>query len=109
MNQSRQELEKEGHYGASKKTKEEVAPTIEKIRFDDEYMLNSDHSSDEEEATMLHAAKLYLDEDAQENIQTAIEESKNVEVVESYDCWNQNFFKSGTKVPILHLILVDHC
>lgn len=104
LNQSRQELEKEGHYGTSKKTKEErVAPTVEKIKFDDDYMLDSDHSSDEEESTMLNAAKLYLDEEAQENIQTAIDESKNVEVVESQDCWNQEFFKLGTKVYILLL------
>lgn len=107
LNQTRKELEQEGYYGVPKKEKEseDEAPTIDSIRFDDDYMLNSDQSSDEEESAMLHAAKLYLDEDAQENIQTAIDEAKNSEVVESKDCWNQKFFTSGTKVCLTFICI----
>lgn len=109
LNQTRQQLEQEGHYGAAKKDETEKIATIETLVFDDDYLLNSDHSSDEEEETMIHAAKLYLDKDAQDNIHTAIKEAKNVEIVESTDCWNQEFFRPGSKVKLSHICTRSFC
>lgn len=68
-------------------------------------MLDTDPSSDEDEIDLLKAAKTYLDTEAQEKIETTIEDSKKVEIVESRDCWNQAFFKPGNKVSKLKRVV----
>lgn len=100
-------MEAEGVYSAdydmkkirAKEAEEEKKKNdVNLIVFDDDYMLDSDTSDIEgEEEEIKKAAKLYLDQGAQDNIDIAIQEAKNAEIVESTDCWNQEFFRAGSK------------
>lgn len=68
------------------------------MTFDDNFMLDTDQSSDDEDMDLINVAKNHLDQEAQEKIEDALVETLHVEVVESRDCWNQAFFKHGNKV-----------
>lgn len=77
----------------------EINETYKSV-FNDNFMLDSAEISDEEtEGELLReAARIYLNQEAQNNIDQAIDESKNTEVVESTENWHQSFFRVGSKV-----------
>lgn len=76
---------------------EEENKHVDKIIFDDDYILESDLSSDDEEE-IKQASRMFLPEEDQEKIVETIEQDKNREIVESTERWNQEFFRSGSKV-----------
>lgn len=99
LNQTRQELEQSGHYSVEKKKPLEPEPIdLQTMTFDDNFMLDTDQSSDDEDLDLVNVAKNHFDQEAQEKIEDALVETLHVEVVESRDCWNQAFFKHGNKV-----------
>lgn len=114
LTQDRQEKARNGEFGVEFDLKQDSLSdqeqnTIHLSVFHDDFILDSAHCSDNEEleeTKMKEAARMYLDEEAQENIEQAIEETKQVEVVESKDCWNQDFFKPGNKVQLCVTIFV---
>lgn len=75
---------------------EEENKHVDKIIFDDDYILESDLSSDDEEE-IKQASRMFLPEEDQEKIVETIEQDKNREIVESTERWNQEFFRSGSK------------
>lgn len=87
----------------------EVNETYKSV-FNDDFMLDSAEMSDgETEGELLRdAARIYLNHDAQNNIDQAINESKNAKVVESTENWHQSFFRAGSKVFFLCAALIDH-
>ncbi|GAA5804569.1 hypothetical protein HPULCUR_010070 [Helicostylum pulchrum] len=98
LNQTRQELEQSGHYSVEKKKPLEPEPIdLQTMTFDDNFMLDTDQSSDDEDLDLVNVAKNHFDQEAQEKIEDALVETLHVEVVESRDCWNQAFFKHGNK------------
>jgi hypothetical protein len=99
------EKERNGEYSATyiekKKNTEEDELNVYLLDFDDNFMLNCERDSDneemQEETQVKETAKLYLDEDAQENLDHAIEDSKKIDTVESADTWHQDFFHIGMR------------
>lgn len=73
---------------------------VYKSNFNDDFMLDKSNESDDEtgEDFLREAAKICLNEEAQENIDLAINEANNVEVVEATELWHQSFFRPGSKV-----------
>jgi predicted 3-demethylubiquinone-9 3-methyltransferase (glyoxalase superfamily) len=116
LTRERQQKARNGEFGIHVDVKKDIDQeqnTLHLDVFDDDFILDSVHCSNEdeemeEEAKMKEAARMYLDEEAQENLELAIEETKQVEVVESKDCWNQDFFKPGNKVGRCFLRYILH-
>lgn len=71
-----------------------------KSDFNDDFMLDKLNESDDEngEEALREAAKVFLGEEAQENIDMAINEANNTEVLEATELWHQFFFRPGSKV-----------
>lgn len=111
LDQNIQELEEQDYFsGKDIKLKHEKELELEnmsvhKVIFDDNYILESDDSSDDEEQIKLDS-KLYMPEEAQEKIEETIEQDKTAEVVKLTDCWNQEFFRSGPKVNSVTFFVV---
>lgn len=73
---------------------------VHKSTFNDDFMLDTSNESDDENGAeaLREAARIFLGEDAQENIDMAISEANNTEVVETTEQWHQSFFRPGSKV-----------
>lgn len=73
---------------------------VYKSNFNDDFMLDKSNESDDEtgEDFLREAAKICLNEEAQENIDLAINEANNIEIVEATELWHQSFFRPGSKV-----------
>lgn len=73
---------------------------VYKSNFNDDFMLDKSNESDNEtgEDFLREAAKICLNEEAQENIDLAINEANNIEIVEATELWHQSFFRPGSKV-----------
>ncbi|KAI8970407.1 hypothetical protein BDF20DRAFT_123656 [Mycotypha africana] len=101
-----EERERNGEFGieiGEKKNAEEELKEHRKahlVDFDDNFLMNED---DEKEAAMIEkdlreAARLYLEEETQENIDKVLKANKKqTEVVDALDRWHQSFFRSGVK------------
>ncbi|KAK4517700.1 uncharacterized protein ATC70_001041 [Mucor velutinosus] len=76
-----------------------ITNEVHKSNFDDGFMLDKSNDSDDENGAeaLREAAKIFLGEEAQENINLAINEANNTEVVEATELWHQSFFKPGSK------------
>lgn len=106
LTNDRQEKARNGEFGVNVDVKEasqsdQEQNPIHTTHFDDDFILDSVYCADDDELErekMKEVARLYMDKEAQENIEQAIEETKQIEVVESKDCWNQDFFRPGSKV-----------
>ncbi|KAL7320404.1 hypothetical protein PS15m_000296 [Mucor circinelloides] len=72
---------------------------VYKSNFNDDFMLDKSNESDNEtgEDFLREAAKICLNEEAQENIDLAINEANNIEIVEATELWHQSFFRPGSK------------
>ncbi|KAG2237114.1 hypothetical protein INT48_004616 [Thamnidium elegans] len=80
LNQTRQELEQKGHYNVEKKKPLELEPIdLQKITFDDNFMLDTDQSSDDEDLDLINVAKNHLDQEAQDKIEDALVETLQAE------------------------------
>ena len=73
---------------------------LHKLDFNDDFMLDKSNESDDENGAeaLREAARVFLGEEAQENIDLAINEANNTEVLEATELWHQPFFRPGSKV-----------
>ena len=95
-------MEEQDYYGGKDKILEKqeqvklANASVDKVTFDDNYLLDTDESSADEDE-LREFSKMYMPEEEQGKIEESIIQVKTAEVVESTDCWNQDFFRRGTK------------
>lgn len=99
-----EEKESNGEYLASfvEKGQDEAEQSkVYLMDFDDDFLLNCERDSDneemEEENQIKLTAKLYLEQDDRENLDRALEDSKKIDSLDSAETWHHAFFNFGIK------------